>query len=85
MEISIEYCETCNYRPIAASLAVAIKMETGLGTKLISSRGQVFEVRIGDDLIFSKKQLHRFPERAEIIGIIKQRMGGTVQAAGETS
>lgn len=74
MEISIEYCETCNYRPIAASLAVVIKKETGIQAKLISSKGQVFEVRVDSELIFSKKQLGRFPEHSEIIDVLKSKM-----------
>lgn len=74
MDVSIEYCETCNYRPVAASLAFAIKLNCGLNTRLISSKGQVFEVRVGDELIFSKKELHRFPEHSEIIGMLKERM-----------
>lgn len=74
MEVSIEYCETCNYRPIAASLALAIKKETGIQTKLISSKGQVFEVRVDAELIFSKKQLGRFPDHSEIIEVLKRKM-----------
>ncbi|MAV70221.1 MAG: hypothetical protein CMG04_05570 [Candidatus Marinimicrobia bacterium] len=41
--------------------------------KLISSGGGVFEIKIGDDLIFSKKSLGRFPEAGEIISIIKKQ------------
>lgn len=74
MEVSIEYCETCNYRPIAASLAFAIKRETGLDTKYISSKGQVFEVRLDGELIFSKKELGRFPDHIEIIEVLKRKL-----------
>jgi selenoprotein W-related protein len=34
--------------------------------ELIKSGGGVFEVRNGDQLIFSKRQLGRFPEPGEI-------------------
>jgi selenoprotein W-related protein len=71
MVITIEYCETCNYRPIAASLALAIKDKCDIETRLVSSGGQVFEVRLDDILLFSKKQSNRFPEHSEIIGMIR--------------
>jgi selenoprotein W-related protein len=74
MNVSIEYCETCNYRPVAASLAFMLKKELGIDTEFISSKGQVFEVRVDDELIFSKKQLNRFPEHSEIIEILKRKI-----------
>lgn len=37
--------------------------------KLIKGRGGVFEIRNGDELIFSKKQLGRFPEPGEVVDI----------------
>ncbi len=38
--------------------------------KMIKGRGGVFEIRNGDELIFSKKQLGRFPEPGEITDIL---------------
>jgi selenoprotein W-related protein len=35
--------------------------------KLIKSSGGVFEVRNGSQLIFSKRQLGRFPEPGEVV------------------
>jgi len=32
-------------------------------------------VRLGDELIFSKKELHRFPEDGEIQGLMRARSG----------
>ena len=40
--------------------------------ELISSGGGVFEIKIGNDLIFSKKSLGRFPELGEILSLIKK-------------
>jgi selenoprotein W-related protein len=34
--------------------------------RLIKSSGGVFEVRNGDQLLFSKRQLGRFPEPGEV-------------------
>ena len=40
--------------------------------ELISSGGGVFEIKIGSDLIFSKKSLGRFPESGERLSLIKE-------------
>ncbi|MFS8631477.1 MAG: Rdx family protein [Bacillales bacterium] len=40
---------------------------------LIPSSGGVFEVKVGEQLIFSKKKLARFPEEGEISNIIKEK------------
>ena len=66
MDFQIEYCVVWNYYPKAASLADYIKKEYGVETKLIESSGGVFEVTVNSQLIFSKKQLDRFPDHGEI-------------------
>ncbi len=38
--------------------------------KMIKGRGGVFEVRIDEQLIFSKKELGRFPDPGEIVDIL---------------
>jgi selenoprotein W-related protein len=38
--------------------------------KMIKGRGGVFEVRNGEELIFSKKQLGRFPEPGEVVDLL---------------
>ncbi len=74
MEISIEYCGICNYRPIAAVLAMAIEKETGIKPLLVHSKEQgVLEVKVGSDLIFSKKQTGRFPDRVEVLALLKKK------------
>jgi len=70
--ISIEYCGVCNYRPMAASLALAIRAATGIQAELIHSREMgAFEVRADGRLIFSKGQSGRFPEETEILASIR--------------
>ncbi len=74
MTISIEYCGTCNYRPIAASLAMAIEKETGIKPLLVHSKEPgVLEVRVDSDLIFSKKQTGRFPDHAEVMVLLEKK------------
>jgi selenoprotein W-related protein len=50
---------------LAAELKQAFPDRVG-DVQLIPSSGGVFEVRKGSDLIFSKRQLGRFPEPGEV-------------------
>lgn len=43
----------------------------GINSELIESGGGVFEIKANGHLIFSKKQLGRFPEDEEISNLIK--------------
>lgn len=38
--------------------------------KMIKGHGGVFEVRNGEQLIFSKKQVGRFPEPSEVVDLL---------------
>ena len=74
MEISIEYCGTCNYRPMAAGLAMAIEKDIGIKPLLVhSNETGALEVRVDKNLIFSKMQTGRFPDLTAIIALIKTR------------
>lgn len=74
MEISIEYCGTCNYRPIAAALSVLIKKELGLSAVLINSRQMgAFEIRADNDIIYSKIESGFFPDNNLIIEALRKR------------
>ena len=72
MNISIEYCMQWNYEPRALSLRDALNERFGYMAELIESGGGVFEVTVNGDLIFSKKQLGRFPEHDEIINLVER-------------
>lgn len=55
-------------------MATELLNKYGNGIKsltLIPSDGGVYEVKKGDVLIFSKKNLGRFPELDEIIGLLE--------------
>ena len=72
MNISIEYCAQWNYLPHASSLEAELKEKfPDIQTKLISSGGGVFEIVLNGDLIFSKKEKHRFPDDGEIVSLIR--------------
>lgn len=73
MTISIEYCGTCNYRPMAASLAMAIKASTGLTADLIHSKEiGAFEVSCNGESVYSKKKAGHFPDHELIVKQIKK-------------
>jgi len=40
---------------------------------LVPSSGGVFEVTLGDQLLFSKRETRRFPERGEVVRTIEER------------
>jgi len=72
-KLLIEYCGTCNYRPIAASLSRAVETATGMKAVLVHSRDiGAFEVSLDGELIFSKKEKGRFPEHTEIIRLLNK-------------
>jgi len=54
-------------------LAAEIKTHTGVDAKLTAGGGGVFDVIADGKTIFSKKSVGRFPEAAEILGMLKQK------------
>ena len=71
MKVSIEYCSNWNYKPRASSLGDELKDAFGAEVELLSSSGGVFEIVIDDELIFSKKNLQRFPEEGEVVLLLQ--------------
>ena len=71
MNVSIEYCTQWNYEPNALSLRDELMDNFGFSSELIESGGGVFEIKVNGHLIFSKKQLSRFPEEGEIVRFIE--------------
>lgn len=73
-KITIEYCIAWGYLPKAVSLAEKILRtykHNLAGLELIPSGGGVFEVKLNDDLLFSKKKLGRFPQDNEVEDMVK--------------
>lgn len=54
-------------------MAADIKEKYGVSPRLIESGGGVFEVCVDGDLIFSKKELDRFPEHSEIFEVLDSK------------
>lgn len=76
MQISIEYCGTCNYRPIAAALSLAIQEAFSVKSLLVhSSESGAFRVIVDGETIYSKSVTGVFPKKEEIIAILKRRPG----------
>jgi selenoprotein W-related protein len=44
------------------------------GLELIPSSGGVFEVTVGDELVYSKKATGRHPEPAEVLEAVRQTL-----------
>lgn len=75
--ISIEYCTSWGYLSKAVSLAERVLDEHKNNiaeVNIIPSTGGVFEVKFGDKLLFSKKELDRFPNDNEVENMIKDNM-----------
>ena len=71
MKVSIEYCTSWGYLNQALSLRDSIESKFGIKTELIKGTGGVFEVSLNNSLIFSKKDLGRFPNENEIEDLIE--------------
>ena len=72
MKVSIEYCTSWGYLNQALSLRESIERQFGIKAELIKGTGGVFEVTLNNSLIFSKKELGRFPDDNEIKNIIDE-------------
>lgn len=72
MKIEIIYCGMWNYEPQASRLEEEIKnVYSNAQITLVRSSGGVFEVSVDENLIFSKKELDRFPNEKEILNLMK--------------
>lgn len=75
--ITIEYCTSWGYVSKAVSLAQSLlgKHKSNIKSlNIVPSSGGVFEIKLNDELIFSKKELGRFPEEGEIEAKILENM-----------
>ncbi|MFO0752334.1 MAG: Rdx family protein [Thermodesulfovibrionales bacterium] len=73
-KVEIEYCVTCNYRPIAANLGIAIERAVAVKPVLVQSNvSGAFEVLVDGERVFSKTASGRFPDHAEIIKLLQEK------------
>ncbi|MAJ29217.1 hypothetical protein CBD41_07310 [bacterium TMED181] len=54
-------------------MAADLNEKYGVDVRLIESGGGVFEVVVDGELVFSKKELSRFPEHSEIYSAVDSR------------
>ncbi len=75
--VSILYCRQCRWMMRAAWLAQEIltTFSENIGeVALQPGSGGVLEIRLNDELIFSRKESSRFPEAKEIKQLIRDRI-----------
>lgn len=75
--LTIEYCTSWAYLARAVALSRTILKEhedTVSELTLIPSHGGVFEISLNDELLFSKKELDRYPEKGEVEDLIREKI-----------
>ncbi|MCS3902608.1 selenoprotein W-related protein [Methylohalomonas lacus] len=75
--VEITFCSQCRFQLRAGWLAQELLMTFGddLGeVALKPGHGGIFEVRLGDELIFSRRESGRFPESKELKQLIRDRI-----------
>jgi len=75
--IEIRYCTQCRWLLRAAWMAQELltTFESEAGeVALVPGTGGVFEVRVGDELVWSHKDAGRFPEAAELKQLVRDRV-----------
>ena len=75
--VRIEYCTSWGYiaRAIALMRNVLKEHEDKIAElTLVPSHGGVFEISLNDELLFSKKELDRYPEKDEVENMIKEKI-----------
>ena len=71
MKISIQYCTSWGYLNQALSLRESLERQFGVKAELVKGMGGVFEISVNDNLLFSKKELNRFPNENEVEDLIE--------------
>lgn len=75
--VSVEYCTSWGYTGRAVALARTLlnEHENNLGgVNLIPSTGGIYEVKLDDNVIFSKKEAERYPEKDEVEELIRKEI-----------
>jgi selenoprotein W-related protein len=75
--LEIEYCTQCRWLLRAAWMAQELltTFESDIGRlSLVPGSGGIFEVRLNNETIFSRKQTGRFPESKELKQLVRDRI-----------
>ena len=79
--IAITYCRLCNWMLRAAWIRQEILStfaeEAGSVTLIPDDTGGLFEIRVDDDLVWSRSEQGRFPEITELKQIVRDRIAPT--------
>ena len=76
-KLSIEYCTAWGYLDKAVSLAQKLLKENKnaiSSLELIPSSGGVYVVHLNEELLFSKKETHRFPNEYEVENLVTEKL-----------
>ncbi|MFI5323878.1 MAG: SelT/SelW/SelH family protein [Thermodesulfobacteriota bacterium] len=75
--VEIRYCSQCRWLIraswMAQELLETFAIEVG-EVALVPGTGGIFEVRIGDELIWSRKEKGRFPDIKELKQLVRDRI-----------
>ncbi|MBP7281771.1 MAG: SelT/SelW/SelH family protein [Leptospiraceae bacterium] len=75
--IEIEYCTQCNWlfraTWMAQELLTTFVSEIG-ELVLIPSKGGILDIRVNEEIVFSRKEMERFPEMKELKQLIRDRI-----------
>ena len=86
--IEITYCRLCGWGLragwMAQELLTTFAEELGSVTLTPDATGGVFEVRVDDELVWSRKEQGRFPEIRELKQLVRDRIA-SVNAQGSTT
>ena len=75
--VEITYCRQCRWLLRAAWMAQELltTFDREIGEMaLVPGTGGVFEVRVGDELIWSRKEKGRFPDIKELKQLVRDRV-----------
>jgi selenoprotein W-related protein len=67
--VSIVYCRPCGYEKRAREAAAALQSRCKLEPELVSGRGGIFEVKVGDKTVAKRAKGH-FPSNEEIVAAV---------------
>jgi selenoprotein W-related protein len=75
--IEIKYCTQCRWLLraswMAQELLTTFDLEIGEAA-LVPGTGGIFEVRVGDELVWSRKDKGRFPDIKELKQLVRDRV-----------
>jgi len=76
IDVQIEYCVPCDYSDYALKVSRELLKEfqhdINSLTLITGSKG-IFDIKINDELVFSKNKLNRFPDTGEVSELLKEK------------